>query len=54
MSKAEQIARHSWLCKGSARRARRYWKRLLHRLRRRAEKRDPENVETRMTRGWCD
>lgn len=52
--KAEQLPRHSWLSKGSARRARRFWKRLLHRRRRRAEAHDPENVERRFTSGWCD
>ena len=36
---------------------RRYMKRKTRRLRRRAEKRDPENAPTRlreMTRGWSD
>lgn len=54
MAKAEQIPRHSHLSKSSARRDRRFWKRWIHRVRRQAERRDPESVPPRLTRGWCD
>lgn len=54
MAKAEQIPRHSYLSKGSARRARQDAKKRLRRLRRRAEFMDPENVPSRMTRGYAD
>lgn len=54
MSNAEKIARHSWLTKNSASRARQWLKRQAARLRRRAEKRSPENAPKRCIKGWAD
>lgn len=51
---AEQISKRSWLCKGSARRARRSAKRDARRLRRRLERKDPENALPRVTKWWAD
>jgi hypothetical protein len=51
---AEAIPRHSHLSYTSARRARQWLKREARRLRRRQERRDPENVLPRVTRGWAD
>jgi hypothetical protein len=52
--RAEQIPRHSYLSKYSGARTRRWCKKELRRLRRRMERRDPENVPPRLTRGWAD
>lgn len=46
---AEQLPHGSWRARPGAKR---WIKRLTHRQRRRAERRDPENVPARFTRGW--
>ncbi len=49
MKKAEKIPRGTWRPAPSAKR---WMKRLVRRMRRRAEARDMEDVPSRFTRGW--
>lgn len=49
MKKAEPIPKHWWRATTGAKR---WLKKLVRRQRRRAEKRDPEDVPARFTRGW--
>jgi hypothetical protein len=52
---AEQLSRGArWYSKNFTRRIREWVKRELRRARRRAERKDPENVPPRLTKGWAD
>lgn len=51
--KPEMIKRHR-LCDGAATRAKRTAKKAVTRLRRRAERRDPENAPATFRKGWID
>jgi len=46
---AEKLPRGTWRARPGAKR---WYKRVVRRQRRRAESRDPENVPERFTRGW--